>query len=138
MTTCSADDAISGLDRGDALSGEADNVSGGPDTISGGESSDSLKGGDGNDDITGGPGEDTIDSRDLNPSGIGERDVVDCGPGQDHGRLRRGVPPLRGRGSRRILASSCLRTGRLLPQPEAGCEGLIRQLRAADFRVNGL
>ncbi|HEX6710117.1 MAG TPA: hypothetical protein VF068_07260 [Rubrobacter sp.] len=48
-----------------------------------GDGADSLKGGDGNDDITGVPGEDTIDIQDLGSSGIGERDVVDCGPGHD-------------------------------------------------------
>ena len=71
-----------------------DSVSGGrgPDTISGGEGADSLKGGDGKDDIAGGPGEDTIagsdgddtiDTQDLGSGGIGERDLADCGPGQD-------------------------------------------------------
>jgi Ca2+-binding RTX toxin-like protein len=47
---------------------------GGPDRIYGGKGNDRLYGGYGNDHIV---------SQDLNSRGIGQRDVVDCGPGHD-------------------------------------------------------
>jgi Ca2+-binding RTX toxin-like protein len=47
---------------------------GGPDRIYGGK---------GNDRLYGGYGDDHIVSQDLNSRGIGQRDVVDCGPGHD-------------------------------------------------------
>lgn len=57
----------------------ADRISGGigDDTIHGGAGDDRLTGGKGRDTILGGPGDDAIHARD------GERDVIDCGPGED-------------------------------------------------------
>jgi hypothetical protein len=59
---------------------------GGADTILGGAGDDTLNGGDGNDIITGGPGSDHINGgagSDTIHADDGERDYVDCGPGND-------------------------------------------------------
>jgi hypothetical protein len=59
---------------------------GGADTILGGAGDDYLSGGDGNDVITGGPGSDTIlggAGSDTIYAADGERDYIDCGPGND-------------------------------------------------------
>ena len=66
------DDTIFGLAGNDTLIGGA-----GDDRLYGGPGNDILTGGPGADHLYGGPGSDTIYAAD------GERDVVDCGPGQD-------------------------------------------------------
>ena len=72
------EDLVWGLSGRDQISGGygADYLYGNGygDTISGGRGLDRLYGGYGNDHIVG---------RDLNSRGIGQRDVVDCGPGHD-------------------------------------------------------
>jgi hypothetical protein len=66
------DDAIFGLGGNDTLRGGQ-----GADRIFGGPGNDVITGGAGADRLWGGPGSDTIDALD------GERDYIDCGPGQD-------------------------------------------------------
>ena len=66
------DDVIFGLGGNDTLLGGA-----GDDRIYGGAGGDVITGGSGADHLFGGPGSDTIFATD------GERDVVDCGPGND-------------------------------------------------------
>jgi Ca2+-binding RTX toxin-like protein len=56
---------------------------GGEDRVSALEGRDTIFGGYGTDRLYGGYGDDHLVSRDLNSSGIGQRDVVDCGPGYD-------------------------------------------------------
>ncbi len=67
-----------------ALSGR-DQVYGGSgaDQLYGNGYGDTIFGGRGQDRLYGGYGDDHIVSRDLNSRGIGQRDVVDCGPGYD-------------------------------------------------------
>ncbi len=67
-----------------ALSGR-DEIHGGygADHLYGGRYGDTIYGGKGTDRLYGSYGDDHIVSRDLNSSGIGQRDVVDCGAGYD-------------------------------------------------------
>ena len=67
-----------------ALSGR-DRIYGGygADHLYGNGYGDTIFGGKGTDRLYGGYGNDHIVSRDLNGRGIGQRDVVDCGPGYD-------------------------------------------------------
>ena len=67
-----------------ALSGR-DEIHGGygADQLYGGRYGDTIYGGKGTDRLHGGYGDDHIVGRDLNSSGIGQRDVVDCGSGYD-------------------------------------------------------
>jgi Ca2+-binding RTX toxin-like protein len=67
-----------------ALSGR-DRIEGGygADYLYGNRYGDTIFGGTGQDRLYGGYGNDHIVSRDLNSSGIGQRDLVDCGPGYD-------------------------------------------------------
>ena len=76
--------AYGGKDLVSALEGR-DEVHGGygADTLYGNRYGDTIFGGYGTDHLYGGYGDDHIISRDLNSSGIGMRDVVDCGPGYD-------------------------------------------------------
>jgi Ca2+-binding RTX toxin-like protein len=81
---------IIGTRRGDYLAGGGfDDVIeglGGNDTLVGGAGSDRLDGGAGNDVLTGGPGRDTLlggKGSDTIYAADGERDVIDCGPGND-------------------------------------------------------
>jgi RTX calcium-binding nonapeptide repeat (4 copies)/WD40-like Beta Propeller Repeat len=81
---------IVGTQKADYLagSGNDDTVEGlgGNDTILGGAGDDKLDGGAGNDVINGGAGADTIDGgagSDTIYAADGERDVIDCGPGND-------------------------------------------------------
>jgi Ca2+-binding RTX toxin-like protein len=67
------DDVIIGLAGNDTLLGGA-----GDDHLYGGPGNDVIVGGAGADTIYGGRGSDTIEAAD------GERDVIDCGPGNDH------------------------------------------------------
>jgi hemolysin type calcium-binding protein/WD40 repeat protein len=67
------DDVIIGLAGNDTLLGGA-----GDDLLEGGAGNDVITGGAGADRIYGGPGSDWLDAAD------GERDIVDCGPGDDH------------------------------------------------------
>ena len=55
----------------------------GADQLYGNRYGDTIFGGKGTDRLYGGYGDDHIVSRDLNSRGIGQRDVVDCGPGYD-------------------------------------------------------
>jgi Ca2+-binding RTX toxin-like protein len=67
-----------------ALSGRDEVYGGtGADRIHGNRYGDKIVGGRGTDRLDGGYGNDRLISRDLNSSGIGRRDVVDCGPGYD-------------------------------------------------------
>ena len=76
--------AYGGEDVVRALSGR-DEIHGGygADHLYGGRYGDTIYGGKGTDRLYGSYGDDHIVSRDLNSSGIGQRDVVDCGPGFD-------------------------------------------------------
>ncbi len=76
--------AYAGEDVMWALSGR-DHIYGGygSDHLYGNRYGDTIFGGRGTDHIYGGYGDDHIVSRDLNSRGIGQRDVVDCGPGYD-------------------------------------------------------
>jgi len=90
------DNALTGTDYADtirayggedvvwALSGR-DRIYGGygADHLYGNGYGDTIFGGKGTDRLYGGYGNDHIVSRDLNSRGIGQRDVVDCGPGYD-------------------------------------------------------
>ncbi len=72
-----------------AGSGHDDTIIGlrGNDTILGGAGDDRLYGGNGNDVITGGSGADRIDAgpgSDTVNAADGERDVINCGSGDDH------------------------------------------------------
>src|SRR5689334_6405616 len=67
------DDTIFGLRGNDTINGGA-----GDDTIDGGRGNDVITGGAGADHIDAGPGSDTVNAAD------GERDVIDCGTGNDH------------------------------------------------------
>ena len=67
-----------------ALSGRDEVYGGsGADRLHGNRYGDKIVGGRGTDRLDGGYGNDHLVSRDLNSSGIGQRDVVDCGPGYD-------------------------------------------------------
>jgi Ca2+-binding RTX toxin-like protein len=55
----------------------------GADQLYGNGYGDTIFGGTGQDRLYGGYGDDHIVSQDLNSRGIGQRDVVDCGPGYD-------------------------------------------------------
>ena len=55
----------------------------GADELYGNSYGDRISGGGGEDHLYGGYGDDHIASRDLNGRGIGQRDLVDCGPGYD-------------------------------------------------------
>ena len=76
--------AFGGNDLVQALSGR-DQIYGGygADELYGNRYGDRIFGGKGTDRLYGGYGDDHIVSRDLNSRGIGQRDVVDCGPGFD-------------------------------------------------------
>jgi len=76
--------AYGGEDLVWALSGR-DRISGGygADHLYGNGYGDTIFGGKGTDRLYGGYGNDHVVSRDLNSRGIGQRDVVDCGPGYD-------------------------------------------------------
>ncbi len=56
---------------------------GGPDELYGNAGKDRVVGGRGEDLMYGGYGADRLDSHDLDAGGIGDRDVLDCGPGHD-------------------------------------------------------
>jgi hypothetical protein len=82
---------IVGTNKGDYLGGTGhdDTILGlrGNDTINGGAGDDRIDGGPGNDVITGGAGADHIDAgpgSDTVNAADGERDVIDCGTGNDH------------------------------------------------------
>lgn len=79
--------AYGGEDVVRALSGR-DEVHGGSnaDHLYGNRGGDTIFGGTGQDRLYGGPGDDHIVGRDLNSGGIGQRDVLDCGPGHDTAR----------------------------------------------------
>ena len=72
------EDLVSALEDRDELHGGY-----GADTLYGNRYGDTIFGGYGQDRLYGGYGDDHLVSRDLNSSGIGMRDVVDCGPGYD-------------------------------------------------------
>ncbi len=55
----------------------------GADTLYGNLGGNRLVGGKGQDHLYGGYGDDHLLSRDLNSSGIGSRDILDCGAGYD-------------------------------------------------------
>jgi len=76
--------AYAGNDVVWALSGR-DEIHGGhnADTLYGNRHGDEIIGGNGTDRLYGGYGADRLVGRDLNSSGIGQRDVLDCGPGHD-------------------------------------------------------
>ena len=76
--------AYGGEDLVWALSGR-DRISGGygADHLYGNGYGDTIFGGKGQDRLYGGKGDDRLVGRDLNNSGIGQRDVLDCGPGYD-------------------------------------------------------
>ena len=76
--------AFAGDDLVYALMG-ADRLYGGygADNLYGNRGGDHIFGGRGTDHLYGGYGDDHIVSQDLDSSGIGMRDVVDCGPGHD-------------------------------------------------------
>lgn len=90
------DNTLTGTDRADtihayggedvvrALSGR-DEVRGGSnaDHLYGNRYGDTIFGGTGQDRLYGGYGDDHLVGRDLNNRGIGQRDVLDCGPGHD-------------------------------------------------------
>ena len=67
-----------------ALSGR-DRIEGGygADYLYGNRYGDTIFGGTGQDRLHGGYGDDHLVGRDLNSRGIGQRDVLDCGPGHD-------------------------------------------------------
>jgi hypothetical protein len=75
------DDALRGSDADDRLTGFGgeDGIWGlaGDDGLSGGVGDDELYGGRGHDTLLGGAGRDFLETKD------GERDYVDCGPGED-------------------------------------------------------
>ena len=72
------DDLVSALEGRDEVHGGY-----GADTLYGNRYADTIFGGYGTDRLYGGYGDDHLISRDLNSSGIGMRDVLDCGPGYD-------------------------------------------------------
>ncbi len=76
--------AYGGEDVVRALSGR-DEVHGGysADHLYGHRYGDTIYGGKGQDRLYGGYGDDHLVGRDLNAGGIGQRDVLDCGPGYD-------------------------------------------------------
>ena len=76
--------AFAGDDVLYALMG-ADHLYGGygKDRLYGNRGADRIFGGKGQDRLYGGYGDDHVVGRDLNSSGIGQRDVLDCGPGYD-------------------------------------------------------
>ena len=91
-----ADNTLIGTDRADtihAYGGEdvvwalssRDEIHGGygADQLYGNRYGDTIFGGNGQDLLYGGYGDDHIVSEDLDSRGIGQRDVIDCGPGYD-------------------------------------------------------
>jgi Ca2+-binding RTX toxin-like protein len=70
--------ALTGTPRVDTIK-----AYGGDDLVRALAGNDRVNGGKGNDRFYGGYGNDHIVSQDLNFRGIGQRDVVDCGPGHD-------------------------------------------------------
>lgn len=84
----SGDDRIAGGNGNDHVAGLAgdDRLAGGQgsDVLDGGDGDDVIDAGDGKDHVDGGAGDDTIDVVDY------LRDVVDCGPGVDRVRARKG------------------------------------------------
>ncbi len=76
--------AYGGKDLVWALSGR-DEVHGGSnaDRLHGNRYGDEIFGGKGQDRLYGGKGDDHLVGRDLKSGGIGQRDVLDCGPGYD-------------------------------------------------------
>ncbi|CAA9417648.1 MAG: hypothetical protein AVDCRST_MAG03-2310 [uncultured Rubrobacteraceae bacterium] len=72
------DNTLFGTPRADTIE-----AYGGEDLVIGLKGKDRIYGGKGQDRLFGGYGDDHIVSRDLNPRGIGQRDVVNCGPGHD-------------------------------------------------------
>jgi Ca2+-binding RTX toxin-like protein len=76
--------AYGGKDLVWALAGR-DEVRGGSnaDHLYGNRYGDAIFGGKGQDRLYGGKGDDHLVGRDLNNRGIGQRDVLDCGPGYD-------------------------------------------------------
>lgn len=90
------DNTLTGTNRADtihAYGGEdvvwglsgRDEIHGGynADHLYGNRYGDTIFGGKGQDRLYGGYGDDHLVGRDLNSSGIGQRDVLDCGPGYD-------------------------------------------------------
>jgi Ca2+-binding RTX toxin-like protein len=88
--------AITGTDKDEILIGTryADSIHakggqdvvrglGGADKLYGNQGKDRIVGGRGEDRLYGGNGDDRINSMDLGDGGIGDSDVVDCGPGRD-------------------------------------------------------
>ena len=78
---------VEGNNNGNTLFGtpRADTIKayGGEDLVLALKGNDRINGGKGQDRLDGGYGDDHIVSRDLNSRGIGQRDVVNCGPGHD-------------------------------------------------------
>ncbi len=78
---------VEGNDRDNRLTGTdyADTIKayGGNDLVRALGGNDRIIGGKGQDHLYGGYGDDHVVGRDLNGRGIGQRDVVDCGPGYD-------------------------------------------------------
>ena len=81
------DDRLRGRAGDDCLYGQA-----GDDRLRGDEGADELKGGAGRDRIAGGAGKDALGGgagADVISAKDGERDKIECGPGQRHRRRRR-------------------------------------------------
>ncbi len=81
------DDRISGGPGGERINGR-----GGADRLRGGPGDDCLDGGGGKDRLNGGPGEDSLrggDQADRINAADGERDVINCGGGDDRARVDR-------------------------------------------------
>jgi hypothetical protein len=79
--TCEADETCVGTNKADKITGtnQADTIraKGGKDNINGRGGADDIDAGQGRDKVRGGDGNDTIDIAD------GDRDLVDCGAGND-------------------------------------------------------
>ena len=72
------DNTLTGTPKADTI-----RVYGGEDVVRGLSGRDKILAGKGRDRLYGGSGDDHIVSRDLDPGGIVQRDVVDCGSGYD-------------------------------------------------------